>query len=417
MGDERAVTLDRIARDLTGPSDPARVIDDAVVLGQLRVEVEFIELEAHSAHVHIFACVPQWGPDPLDACVLGHGDTVDLALADAAATWTRAVGRAILSAASGSALGGAEWFDGSEPATPLGRAGIRGPLWPRVGEVDPAVFATAPLFADHELDLADKGPHLIKAVLFGQRGVWRRTLELDGHLASHTDAWPEGPPAPSEPAVVVQYVVLPGLGPAPSVAPSEPARDRGAAAVAAVDTVRRALPVFLRGGAMEDAALHASLVRAGFPHDLATELIELVPIACFRARSAGAGYTFSPHYQRQLADGSTTPERPLAALPLYVAALEVARGAASSRQVAVAAARSAEAGVARSLGSAPGVVFTPVRFASPPPAVPGASSSLAPSAGLPERAADRPDPPPWGLIGVAVVLAAIAGWLAWATLR
>jgi len=188
--------------------------------------------------------------------------------------------------------------------------------------------------------------------------------------------------------------------------------------------VRRALPVFVRGTAMDDERMTEALTRAGFERGLAGELVELIPTACFRVMTASAGHTFSPVYQRQRADGTRGPEQALTDLPLYVAALEVARGEVSKRQLAAAALRSAEANLTRSLKTSTALVFTPIVFVAPrSPAdasgpVPVASSVVATAPGLPA-------PPPttgyvtkpeatWSTWRIALgALLVVAGLLAW----
>lgn len=212
----RAVLLSRIAAGLsehfTGTAGDARVDGDAVLAAsdRLRIEVDAREVQPGNAHVHVFAALPV--DTELEACIYGRGPSVDEAVAQAAGVWIHAAGAPILSVLAAQPQGPALHFEGTEAWGVPGCHGFVGSIALPRGSVDPQAFATAPLFAGHSFDLDDGELHIIKAVLMGKDGRWQRTLELDGHTDKYVDAWPDGPPCPDGPTLMVRFAIARGRG-------------------------------------------------------------------------------------------------------------------------------------------------------------------------------------------------------------
>lgn len=368
MVEYRPVLLARIAAELTAhPAElagDARVKGDAVIAAEDRlwVEVDLLEVEPGKAHVHVFAML---GDAALEACTMGHASTLEEALADAARVWAHTAGAPILSVLAARPLGTADHFHGTEPWGVAGCHGFVGPIALRAGTVDPQPFVTMPLFAGHAFDLDDRELHIIKAVLMGKGGRWHRILELDGHSDHHVDAWPDGPACPDGEVLMLRFAIV--LGRAAATVAVPPAVDGNQL----VATVRATLPMFVRGVAMNDAQLIEALERVGYPRDLASALVELVPTAFFRAEMADSGIQFSPYYQRVLERQKriSRTER-LDDVPLYTAALEVARGGIGKRKRAAAGNRSAERDLVHQMPSRgdnqPDIVLEPIWFIDDP---------------------------------------------------
>ena len=111
------------------------------------------------------------------------------------------------------------------------------------------------------------------------------------------------------------------------------------------EIISKAVEIFRALRSAEDDELHRNLVQAGMEDQIATRLIEFLPMAYCRLILAASGARFPNVFRRVLDDG-TFEERPLSSEPIWNAAVvfaerESERGVAAEDLLAVAA-RSAE---------------------------------------------------------------------------
>ncbi len=185
-------------------------------IGPVTVFAGVREMTAEKVHAHVVCMIPRRNPssspliDTLEACVLGYGDTLDLAVKQAAEIWLKLVGLPVLSLAFGHALTGVEHFSGTERWGVPGRHGFVGPFSLRgdhqglctdeLGECDLFRFDGYP---------EDPLRHLAKITLVVADGRWCRTLEIDGHdLVQVDENWDVPIPVPSGSVVCVRFAVF-----------------------------------------------------------------------------------------------------------------------------------------------------------------------------------------------------------------
>lgn len=153
---------------------------------------------ARVAHFHV-----EMGA--LNACAAGVGATDDERAVSTAEAFLASAFPVFLSHAHRRPELGAVRFHGGEPWAVPGHSGILGKAFVRGGGSDTAPHGRA-LFAGLTLPA---GVHLVKSVLDGTQGAWKRSVELDGETALMTDAAFEAP-APKEPSMVVQFALIEG---------------------------------------------------------------------------------------------------------------------------------------------------------------------------------------------------------------
>jgi hypothetical protein len=207
---------DELGKAAGGPAGKVRVEDGELVAcdGAMRLRVALVRSEGTHpaiAHAHVITQIGRGPVAVLDACVVGINNERNLALADAARVWVGLAAAPILSLLHARTVLGADHFTGGEKWGVPGYHGFVGPAGVRrFGEdsIDPNAFAEAPLFSG-TAELTPGGTvHLVKATLEATDGRWRRTLEIDGHTASHTDEnWPFDVPVPASAVICTRFAV------------------------------------------------------------------------------------------------------------------------------------------------------------------------------------------------------------------
>jgi len=111
------------------------------------------------------------------------------------------------------------------------------------------------------------------------------------------------------------------------------------------EIIRKAVGIFRASRSAEDEELYRSLVQSGIEGEVATRLIEFLPMAYCRLILASSGARFPNVFRRALSDG-TFEEKKLSSEPVWNAAVAFAvreseRGVPADDLLAIAA-RSAE---------------------------------------------------------------------------
>lgn len=109
-----------------------------------------------------------------------------------------------------------------------------------------------------------------------------------------------------------------------------------------IDLVKEVLPIFVTHKGGGDDKIIDELKQQGVASDLAIALIEFVPLAFTRNILEGEGPVFANCYARVSETGGRTEEKPLAASPVYRAALACARQTPGGDAYLAVAGRSAE---------------------------------------------------------------------------
>jgi len=160
---------------------------------ELRVEIRHDE-GSHPAiaHAHVLVTLNRprdAEPLALDACVVAVHPDRARGLAGVGHNFCDLVAGPVLSLVLGRPVLGAVAFDGASPGGIAGHHGFLGPLLVRgLADGQPDPFEDVPAF-DHAEALAPPGlVHIAKVVLDVRDDQRiRRTLEVDGHAASHVD--------------------------------------------------------------------------------------------------------------------------------------------------------------------------------------------------------------------------------------
>jgi hypothetical protein len=110
--------------------------------------------------------------------------------------------------------------------------------------------------------------------------------------------------------------------------------------------ISRAVGAFHRFPNASDEEIVSKLLAAGVDRSTASRLVEFLPMAYCRVVLADSGVKFCEHFQRRLADGKLSAERPLDSDPLWAATLSFAwaekQSGVSGESLLAVAAHSAE---------------------------------------------------------------------------
>lgn len=267
------------------------------------------------AHCHIIADTSVQGGS-LDACVVGaHSDRRE-ALADAGRTWVETVAAPFLSLMHARPVMEAAHFDGFEGWGVSGCHGFVGPIRARFFErpFDLAVFSDAPVF-EYAAEMAPPGAvHLAKVTLQAiGNGGWNRTLDVDGHSASHEDhPWDIGLAAPSQGIASIFAVFHYGDQPA-----SIKARQK------TDEAIRRFVSAFQATGNPEKAANY--LRDEGIEADLVHQVATLAPLAFGRMVVASIGASCAPDFIRVRRDGTVEQNVRLMHQPVFARSMALTR--------------------------------------------------------------------------------------------
>jgi hypothetical protein len=131
-----------------------------------------------------------------------------------------------------------------------------------------------------------------------------------------------------------------------------------------------AVAVFREFPNASDEDILGKLLKAGVDRSTASRLVEFLPMAYCRVVLADSGVKFCERFQRKLADGQLSAERPLDSDPLWAATLSFAwaekRSGVSGESLLVVAARSAEFDAVNQLANRgtklDDIVLTPTLF-------------------------------------------------------
>lgn len=187
---------------------PVEVDGGQIVLlgGALRLSARELEGEA-SAHYHVLARWAQAPSASLDACVVSGQTSREAVLKEVASNYLALAFPPVLSRIKEQPLLDARGFGGTEPWGVPGYRGFAGPIGTR-GDPSDASMDEAPVFADLPKLPADGQLHLLKVVLQGDSGGWRRSVELDGEPWLVTGQPWAGAQAPASPSIVVVFAVV-----------------------------------------------------------------------------------------------------------------------------------------------------------------------------------------------------------------
>jgi len=183
--------------------------------GNVRIEVasrrEAIKFQG-TAHYHVTARLPNGAERGLDACVVGLGETEELALSDIAEIYVRFALPPLLSLMKPGAVSSVRVAPGTDDwGVPgfrafVGPLGMRGPIGGTQALGDE--LNRSPLFKGLAYLPTDGRAHLLKVVLVARNGTWRRSLELDGQPTSIKDEHWTGAPAPPDFMSVVGFAAF-----------------------------------------------------------------------------------------------------------------------------------------------------------------------------------------------------------------
>jgi len=319
--------LSQLPADLVSP-----IVHDGGVVellgGQLELAVRIHHDGAHPAiaHAHVLVTAgPSSGGErrTLDVCVVAvHVDRAK-GLAGVGHTFCDLVAGPILSLLHGRPVLGATAFDAGTPGGIPGHRGYVGPLMVRgLADGEPDPFADVPTF-DYADALAPPGVVHVAKVVFDARDdrPIRRTLEVDGHDASHVDLdWATGPSSPSN-IVGLRFAVFEPTNPATT--------RRGRALDEAIDAF---VEHFAATGDRDSAA--DRLVTSGVAAHTVHEIRLFVPAAYARL-SFGGEFPLSETFIRVRADGWTDEDLQFMAERTYARALVLGRGRISRGEVSL----------------------------------------------------------------------------------
>jgi len=89
--------------------------------------------------------------------------------------------------------------------------------------------------------------------------------------------------------------------------------------------IERAVTIIRESSELDDEQLYHALTVAGFERRLAARLLEFLPAAYCRVLLEPSGVRFPDTFQRYCIDGAISPPMPLAAEPIWEAAIEYAQ--------------------------------------------------------------------------------------------
>lgn len=286
--------------------------------------------EAHPsiAHVHVTSEIAgDKGTQAFEACVVGIHEERAEALADAARTWMQQAAPAILSLMHAREVLDAEYFSGKEIWGVRGVYGFVGPLAARfVGkEMDMDAVAMSPLF-EYAPALVPPGvSHIAKVTLNADgQGGWTRSLEIDGHAASHADPhWESGPMAPTEPVICTRFAVF-HYADQPDFVRARQTLD---------DAIRAFVKVFQQDPEAGSAAAERFLVEHGVAADVADRVRVFAPMAFARLFLAELGARLPDDYTRISAEGELIEGLRLMNEPAFARSSVLAREFASTHEL------------------------------------------------------------------------------------
>jgi hypothetical protein len=186
-------------------------------------------------------------------------------------------------------------------------------------------MAHAPLFILADELAADGSVHLVKVTLQGEEGgPWQRTLEIDGHAASHTDDdWTFGP-ALAGSGLFTRFAIFYR---ASDSADDEPARARR---MTLDDAIERFVAAYASDPHAQPDLGFRVLREQGVEGKLAKKIDFFVPLAFARLVLAGFDIQFFQTYVRVSRDGTFTEGLRLAEEPVYRRAVDLAPSFAGS---------------------------------------------------------------------------------------
>lgn len=303
--------------------------------GRVTLRAEIVDTrEDMAVHAHVFAALYDYDDEVLDACIMGMGDDLDAALAQAATVWMQGVGAPIRSFLDDRPVCMASRIDRHAGGIVAGGRAYAGPAFPRgidraaVSALDDAL----PWFRYAAESAAPRRVHLAKvSISTGQGTGWTRQLEIDGHAVSQRDEdWPAGV-ASSTPGYMTRFAVF-------ELSPDEIERR------AELDrTIRHFAEHYARSGSTEE--LMDGMVRQGFDPELVHQAEAISTIAFGRFLLERLGVSYSPTVIRARADGRVESDVPLLSIPAYSRARALApqlQQALSSDDFAALCAHSAE---------------------------------------------------------------------------
>jgi hypothetical protein len=237
-------------------------------------------------HFHVVATVADAPTAPLDACIIGVGDSPEKRLESVAEAFVGVAFPPVLSHFRGEPVLDARLSWGDEPWGVPGMHGYVGPVLGR-GSVDGAPFMDAPLFSNVP-DLPRDGKlHLIKAVLYSKDGFWLRTVELDGRATGVSERRFSPLDPHGNAGMIVRYAVFDRPATPAAAAGRDDALERLKAREAwlfpagdcPADLIPAALPAFsfsstaCRGGRLLDCLLECRHGAASFCYVAAQEIL------------------------------------------------------------------------------------------------------------------------------------------------
>ena len=305
----------------------------SVLDGALAISVEVRRDEGdhpNLAHAHVIVETDRPDIDRIETCAIGIGAERNAALADLASNWVTLAAPPILSLLHDRPVLGANRFRGEEVWGVLGRHGFVGPVGGREvrGAMKLEDIAQAPLFILADELTADGNVHLVKVTLQGvEGGPWQRTLETDGHAASHTDDdWSFGP-ALAGSALCTRFAIFYRVSDSAS---DEPARARR---MTLDDAIERFVAAYASDPHAEPNLGFRVLMEQGVEEKLAAKIDFFVPLAFGRLVLGGFDIRFFETYVRVSKDGTFREGYRLAEEPVYRHAVDLAPSFAGSSQL------------------------------------------------------------------------------------
>jgi len=280
-------------------------------------------LHSAIAHCHVTARVADEQTGHLDACLIGINPDRAAALADAAQYWINVVAGPIFSLLHERPVLGTTAFDGSESYGVSGCSGYVGPKCARMlAEADDMKLLDDTPSFDFAAEMAPPGiVHLTKVTLeaSGEAG-WNRTLEVDGHSATHVDRpWPAVEQAPAQ-GIVSQFAVFHYADQTQKVDERKQVDD----------TIRRYVAMVGTSGDTNNPI--DTMLNEGVPAELLDQIATYAPLAFGRAALNSIGATFSPTYVQLKQDGTTTDGLQLMHQPVFARSIILSQEFMSSAE-------------------------------------------------------------------------------------
>lgn len=297
--------------------DTLKLFDGRVTLRAILHDLE--QRSDRSVHAHVHATLHDYDDEVLDACVMGMGDDLEAAVAEAAVIWITSVAGPIKSFIDGTPVcmtcqAGVVDGDVSKGFSrgDYGLPGLRAYVGPSISrgferqEVQAAIDDSKPWFRYAAESAAPRRVHLAKATILSKgKAGWDRELEIDGHEVSHHDPnWPAGVRGPDF-GYLTRFAVF--------------EFPRNSNVISQRNELERTIRFFAEHFSDYESVdqLMSEMIGQGFDADQVHEVESISTIAFGRMFFEQHGVQYDPTIIRARRDGRIETGIPLMSIPAY----------------------------------------------------------------------------------------------------